>query len=75
MAKRWIQKTHMKKGALRNQLEARPGETIPIGKLNEIERKPVGGRTRTLRGHGLTVTTKLKRRVGLAKRLRNIRRG
>jgi hypothetical protein len=74
MVKRWIQRTHMKKGALRGQLEAHEGETIPMSKLNEINRKPVGGKTRTLRGHSLTVTTKLKRRVGLAKRLREIRR-
>lgn len=74
MVKKWIQRTHMKKGALRGQLEVRSGETIPMSKLNEISRKSVGSKTRTLRGRSLTVTTKLKRRVGLAKKLRNVRR-
>lgn len=74
MTKRWIQKTMMKKGALRRQLEVPAGKTIGKGKLNEIRRTPVGKRVSTYGGHRIAVTQKLKRRAGLAERLMNIKR-
>lgn len=74
MVKRWIQKTGMKKGAFRKQLEVPVGKTIGREKIQEIERKPIGGRVRTYGGHSIPVTQRLKRRAGLAKRLRDLRR-
>jgi len=54
-AARWIQKTHLKKGALHRQLGIPMGETIPIAVLKEASHVPgkIGRRARlalTLRG-------------------------
>ena len=41
--KKWIQAMHMKKGALRKSLGAKPGKNIPAGKLRAAAAK--GGKT------------------------------
>jgi hypothetical protein len=58
MAKKWIQKMHMKKGALHRQLGVPAGKKIPAGKLAAAAKKggTLGRRARlakTLKGlHG-----------------------
>ncbi len=37
MAKKWIQATHMKKGALHKELDVKAGEKIPEKKLKKAE--------------------------------------
>lgn len=39
MAKKWIQKMHMKKGALRKELGVKKGQKIPASKLNAAAKK------------------------------------
>jgi hypothetical protein len=39
MVDKWIQKMHMKKGALRKSLDAKEGETIPADKLEKAASK------------------------------------
>ncbi len=48
MAKKWIQKIHMKKGALRKELGAKKGKPIPAKKLAAAAKKggKVGKRAR-----------------------------
>jgi len=36
---KWIQKIHMKKGALRKELDAKPGKKIPAKKLEAAAKK------------------------------------
>ena len=55
MAEKWIQQAIKKPGALRAQLGAKPGKSIPAGKLSAAAKKPgkLGQRARlakTLRG-------------------------
>lgn len=55
MAEKWIQKAISKPGALRKQLGAKPGKTIPAGKLAKAAKAPgtLGKRARlaqTLKG-------------------------
>lgn len=38
--KKWIQKMHMKKGALREQLDVPAGKKIPAKKLAQAAKKP-----------------------------------
>lgn len=37
MAEKWIQKMHMKKGALHKTLGVKEGEKIPVSKLKKAE--------------------------------------
>lgn len=37
MAEKWIQKMHMKKGALRESLDVPKGKKIPVSKLKKAE--------------------------------------
>jgi hypothetical protein len=37
MAKKWIQKMHMKKGALHREINVKEGEKIPAKKLKKAE--------------------------------------
>lgn len=39
MAKKWIQEAIKKPGALRKELGAKPGKTIPAGKLEAASKK------------------------------------
>jgi hypothetical protein len=59
MAEKWIQKMHMKKGALHKELNVKKGEKIPEKKLEKAE-------------HSKNKT--LRRRANLAKTLRGLRK-
>lgn len=59
MAKDWIQKMHMKKGALREELHTPKGKKIPVGKLEKA-------------AHSKNPT--LKKRAVLAETLRGLRK-
>ncbi len=61
MAKKWIQKTHMKKGALHKELGVPAGKKISTQKLNKAEKRAEK-----------TGNTKLERRVSLAKTLKKL---
>jgi len=38
--KKWIQRTHLRKGALHRQLGIPAGEKIPVSLLHEVEHEP-----------------------------------
>lgn len=58
MAEKWIQKMHMKKGALHKQLGVPEGEKIPAKKLKAAEKK---GGTVAKRAHLAETLKKLKK--------------
>lgn len=61
----FIQKAHIRKGALHRQLGYSPYHHIPIGLMHEIQQANVGTH---IRGH--KVTGLLKRRVNFAMNIR-----
>lgn len=63
----WIQKTHLKKGALHKQLGYGAHETIPKGLLGELAGANIGTH---VRGH--KVTHLLKKRASLAYNLEHL---
>ena len=73
MAKKWIQKIKLKKGALHRQLGISAGTNIPVSLLKKIEKTPVGrtitNPTRTGKRR-ISVTLLLKRRVVFALNVR-----
>lgn len=64
-SKLWIQKAIKKKGALRNALGIKEGETIPESILTRIKNAEVGTKI-SFKGKKITVTGLLKRRASLA---------
>lgn len=74
---KWIQRTHMKKGALSKQLGVPLKKNIPITLLNKIVSAKAGQTISnpTKVGHKkVKVTRLLERRAILAKNLKSIRR-
>jgi len=72
VGQRWMQKVREEMqrkgtvGALRRQLGVPEGQKIPASWLQRIANAPVGS-TVSLNGKSIKVTTKLKRRVNLAR--------
>jgi hypothetical protein len=65
MTDKWIQKTHIKHGALHKQLGYSKSALLPEGLLNEIGSANIGTHVR-----GDTVTPLLKKRVNFALNVR-----
>lgn len=80
MVNKWIQKAHVKKGALSRQLGIPIEEDIPISILQDIKRKEVGDIVNLPRKGNevfvrrVKVTKLLKRRAQLALNLKRINR-
>jgi hypothetical protein len=70
-ARRWIQDTKMKKGALHKQLGYDQDEKIPAGVLKKIVDGEVGSKV-NVKGEEKTITALMKKRANLAKTLRKI---
>lgn len=77
MAKKWIQKTHMKKGALSRQLGIAEEDDIPLHVLIRIKEAKIGETVYYDYGPAtkhIKVTRLLKRRANLALNLKRINR-
>ena len=68
--KKWIPK-NIKKGALKKQLGYKEDQKIPVSVLNKILDTETG-KTITVKGRRIKVTTTLKRRANLAKTFRKL---
>lgn len=72
MAKRWIQKAGIKRGALSRQLGIPEKKNIPMSLLNKIVKsKP--GKTVKFGSRKIKVTRKLERRAIMARNLKRLR--
>jgi predicted XRE-type DNA-binding protein len=74
---KWIQKTHLKKGALSRQLGVPVAKDIPVTLLKKIQSAEKGSvvtNPAKLGKKKVTVTGLLKRRTNLAMNLKNIKR-
>ena len=72
---KWIQKIHLKKGALHEQLGINKREKIPISLLNTIISAKAGQTIKNPTKKGkrrILVTRKIERRAILARNLKNI---
>ena len=75
MAKKWIQKTGLKKGALSRQLGIPEKDDIPVTLLKAIMKAPIGEKVKNPTKSGkrtFMVTVKLKRRARLAMTLKGL---
>jgi len=68
----FIQKAHIKKGALHRELGIKQGHHIPLGKLQRIHDAKEGSHI-TSGGKKIKVTKLLKRRVQFAINIRRIK--
>lgn len=78
MAKRFIQKLNLKKGALHRQLEISPKKTIPVSLLKKISKTKTGKIITNPTSVGkkkIKVTNKLGARVNVALTLRSLKNG
>lgn len=77
LAKKWIQKANIKKGALHKQLGIPQDKKVPSTLLNKISAAKTGttikNPTKTGR-KSIKVTTQLKRRAALAKTLKKTKK-
>ena len=71
-AKKWIQDTEMKKGALHKQLGYDEDEDIPAGVIKKIVDGEVGGKVK-VKGEDKTITALMKKRANLAKTLKKLK--
>lgn len=67
----WIQRLHMKKGALHRKLRIPMGTTIPDDEMQEILRARVGTEHH-IHGHNIHITKQLKKEVNLAEVLKHL---
>mgnify|MGYP001174057816 CR=1 FL=1 len=66
---KWIQKAHIKKGALHKQLGYSTGKHIPKGILGKLKEAHLGTHVKVL-GKSVTVTPLLKKRAIFAYNIR-----
>ncbi len=74
---KWIQKIHLKKGALHRELGIPKDEKIPVSLLNKIISAKPGESIKNPTKKGrkrIRVTRRLKKRVNLARNLKNIKK-
>lgn len=75
MAKKWIQKTQLKKGALSRQLGIPEKDNIPFTLLEKIKKAKIGDRIKNPTKSGkreIKVTRKLKKRAVMAYTLKRM---
>lgn len=71
-AKKWIQRTKIKKGALSKQIGVPVSKNIPIKVLNKIVKADIGTKVTVPKGR-VTVTRLMKRRAVMARTLKSIK--
>ena len=77
MAKKWIQKANIKKGALHKQLGIPQDKKVPSTLVNKIVKAEVGSTVKNPTKTGkrnIKVTSQLKKRASLAKTLKKTKK-
>lgn len=70
---KWIQDTHIKKGALKGMLGYESDEHIPAGILKKICDAEVGSKIKA-NGEDHIITAKMKKRANLAKEFKSFKK-